>query len=276
MIQIGKYNTLRVTRKEPEGCYLTENYDQEAILFKREITEDYNVGDELEVFIYSDSEHPFIATFLQPKIKLNEFAALRVSSVNNVGAFLDWGLPKDLFVPFAEQKQKMEEGRSYLVYLYLDEFTNRLTASARWNKFIQHENEHLEEKQEVDLLIAERTDLGYKVVINNTTLGMLFQNEVLSPLRIGEKTKGYIKAIREDGKIDVRIRKPGVAEINDSERTVLEKLKAGNGYLPFGDKSDPAEIRDELGMSKKTFKQAIGSLYKKRLIKMEDEGIYII
>ena len=276
MIKLGEWNKLRVQRKSNEAYFLTEDYDKEVILFNRDVEKELEMGAEVEVFVYSDAERSFIATFKVPKIKLNEFAVLNVTEVNKAGAFLDWGLPKDLFVPFGEQKLKMEEGRRYMVYLYLDKISGRLVASAKINKYLNKEPHSLKPKEEIDLMVAYPTDLGVNMIINNKFSGLLFDDEMIKPLTLGEKIKGYVKNIREDGKIDVRLRKPGPVEILDSERFLLEYITKNNGFLPLTDKSDPDDIRETLGMSKKTFKQAVGALYRKRKIRLEEDGIYLV
>ncbi|MFI5204505.1 MAG: S1 RNA-binding domain-containing protein [Flavobacteriales bacterium] len=276
MIKLGEINKLRVHRKSDEAYFLTADYDKEAILFNRDVEKELEMGAEVEVFVYSDAEHPFIATFKEPKIKLNEFAVLNVTEVNKAGAFLDWGLPKELFVPFAEQKLKMVQGRRYLVYLYLDKISGRLVASAKINKYLNKEPHTLKPKEEVDLMVAYPTDLGVNMIINNKFTGLLFDNEMIRPLTLGEKLKGYVKSVRDDGKIDVRLRKPGPVEILDGERFLKDYITNNNGFLPLTDKSDPDEIREILGMSKKTFKQAVGALYRKRAIRLEEDGIYLV
>lgn len=278
MIKIGEYNKLQVIRKTKDVCYLTDNNAHEAILIlNREVSPKIEIGEKIDVFIYSDSEHPYIATLLEPKIKLHEFAFLKATAVNEYGAFLDWGLAKDLFVPFAEQKRKMEEDRWYVIYLFLDEHSGRLVGSNKLNKFLDKENHDIQIQDEVDLLVAERTKLGFNVIINNKAMGLLFESEIIRPLRIGERLKGYIKNIRQqDNKIDVWLRKPGYEEVNKSEKIILDRIKANEGFLGLTDNSDSEEIRKELEMSKKTFKKAIGVLYKQRLIRLEKDGIYLI
>jgi len=276
MIKQGEYNLLYVSRKTQGAFYLTDDEGNEAVLFKRETEEDFENGKELDVFVYSDSENPFIATLKKPAIVCGQFGYLPCIAVNSTGAFLDWGLDKDLFVPFREQAKTMEEGKSYLVYLYFDTISNRLVASGKFNKFITKEGADFEPKQEVDLLIADQTELGFNAIINNKFKGLIFKNEIFKPIRTGDRMKGYIKSVREDGKIDLRIQKLGFSHTKDNEEIILDKLKENNGELGLGDNSSPEEISALLGISKKSFKKSIGALYKKRLITMERDRIKLV
>lgn len=276
MISIGKYNTLRIERFAPPGLYLEDEEGEEVLLPNRWITEDMKVDDELEVFIYKDSEDRIIATTEKPYILRDEFGYLEVKQVTPIGAFLGWGLDKDLLVPFKEQRAKMREGGRYLVYLYLDVETWRLSASAKIQKYLETEDIELEEGEEVDLLICERTDLGVKVIINNLYQGLLYGNELFKEVRMGDKTTGYVKTIREDGKIDVALEKQGYKSVEPNAQKILDILAQNEGYLGLHDKSDPEKIKYQLGMSKKLFKKAIGSLYKEKRIVIEEEGIRLV
>lgn len=273
MIQIGKYNTLVIDREVDFGVYLHDAESGDILLPKRYLPAEYAIGNELEVFVYLDSEDRLIATTEKPYATVDEFAMLDVVAVNNAGAFMNWGLMKDLLVPYREQKEKMETGSRYLVYVYLDPETNRIVASSRLDRFVDNLPVDYEEGEEVDLIIAGKTDLGYKAIIDNSHFGVIYHNEVFQTLAIGEKLKGYIGKIRPDEKIDLLLQKPGYEKIEGQAGIILEKLKECNGFLAVGDKSEPELIYRMFGMSKKNFKSAIGSLYKQRLISIEAQAI---
>ncbi|MEM8893683.1 MAG: S1-like domain-containing RNA-binding protein [Bacteroidota bacterium] len=276
MIAIGKYNTLRIERFAPPGLYLEDEEGSEVLLPNRWVTDEMKVDDELEVFIYRDSEDRMIATTLKPYILRDEFGYLQVKQVNQIGAFLDWGLEKDLLVPFKEQRAKMREGGRYLVHLYLDIESWRLSASAKIQKYLETENIELGVGEEVELLVCERTELGVKVIINHLYQGLLYSNELFKEVRMGDKTSGYVKAIREDGKIDVSLEKQGYKSIEPNAQKILDLLQQNEGFLPLHDKSDPEKIKYQLGMSKKLFKKAIGALYKDKKIVLVAKGIRLI
>lgn len=273
MAEIGKLNSLRVVKEVDFGLYLDGGEHGEILLPKRYVPESAKPEDMLEVFIYLDSEDRIIATTETPYIMVGEFACLKAVAVTPMGAFLDWGLMKDLFVPFREQKLKMEEGRWYIVTVYLDPETKRLVASAKIEKFLDNLPPDYEAGQEVDLLIAGETDLGFNAIINNKHLGVIYRNEIFQPLRKGDRIKGYIKKIREDEKIDLLLQKPGYAKVDDISLKIVDVLKKHNGFLPVTDKSDPDAIYELFGVSKKTYKKAIGALFKFQIIDIEDKGI---
>ena len=275
-MELGKYNTLRVVKDTPQGYYLEDHEDNEVLLPVKYIPAGLNIGDEIEVFLYLDSEDRPISTTLIPNIVLDEIAVLKVKEVNEHGAFLDWGIAKDLFVPFAEQKTPMVKGRPYIVIMYFDEESNRLAASSKYNDFTSDEENNFRTWEEVDLIIANETDLGYNVVINGESEGLLYYDEVFKKIRYGEQMKGYVKKIREDGKLDITLQKQGYSNVMGNLKVIIDELKINNGHLKFNDKSDPEAIRKYFSMSKKTFKKAIGSLYKDRLIRIEDDGIYLV
>lgn len=275
MFNLGVKNTLRILRGTSVGMYLGDDEGNDVLLPKKYIPDDVIVGDDIEVFIYRDSEDRIIATTLEPKVQLNGFAYLQVMAVTGIGAFLDWGLEKDLFVPFKEQNKKLATGDWCAVYVYLDEETDRLVGSCKVNKFFEKENIELEIGQEVDLFVFEETNLGLNAVINNKYKGLIYENEIFQRIKLGSRTKGYIKNIREDKLIDVSLQKQGYANIEPNAEKILEKLKANNGFLDVTDKSDANYIMYQLEMSKKTFKKAVGGLYKQRLIRIEDDGIYL-
>jgi predicted RNA-binding protein (virulence factor B family) len=275
MIQIGDYNTLQILRDTKVGLYLGD--ENEAILLpKKYVPKDFFIGDDITVFVYLDHEERPVATTLKPYIKLNEFAHLKVNYINKFGAFLDWGLEKDLFVPFKEQARPMEEGKRYLVYMFMDEKTNRLVASSKTNQFLSNENLDLQRNEEVDILISHIIDAGINVIINQKHKGLAYKNEVYADVKPGMKTKGYIKTIRPDGKIDVLLRKIGLDAIEPSSQVILDELKANRGFLRLSDNSHPEDIKTVLKMSKKNFKKALGNLYKQKLIEIKEDGIYLL
>ena len=276
MLHLGIKNTLRILRGTTVGMFLGDNEENDVLLPKKYIPEDAIVGDDIEVFIYKDSEDRVIATTLEPKIQLNQFAYLQVKAVTAIGAFLDWGLEKDLFVPFREQNKMMEEGKWYVVFLYLDDETNRLVASCKVNRYFEKENIDLTIGQEVDLLVFEETDMGLNVIIDGKYKGLIYENEIFQRIKIGTRTKGYIKNIREDNRVDVSLQKQGYENIEPNAELILAKLKANNGFLDITDKSDANYVMYQLEMSKKTFKKAVGALYRQRLVRLEEDGIYLI
>lgn len=276
MIMLGEYNLLRIDRILDQGAYLVDDEENDVLLPNKYMAENAQVDDEIEVFVYNDSEDRLIATNLTPKFTLNEFAFLQVKDVNRFGAFLDWGLEKEILVPFSEQNQRMEIDRWYIVRLLLDEKTNRLVASNKLHKFIETDFISVEIGEEVDLLVFERTDLGYKVIINNVHQGLIYANEIFKELNVGETLSGFVKNIREDGKIDISIQKQGYQNVEPNAMKILEILKEKEGFLPLTDKSQPEDIYSQLEMSKKTFKKAIGGLYKRKLIRFTEEGIYLL
>lgn len=276
MITIGKQHKLKVLRFAEQGLYLVDDENDEVLLPNRYITDDMPVYKEVEVFIYKDSEDRLVATTETPKIKLNDFALLKVNDIASFGAFLDWGLQKDLLVPNNQQSQEMQVGKSYLVYMYVDEETDRLVASSKFNQFLNNDELTVNEGDEVDLIIANPSSLGINTIINGQHKGLLYHNEVFTDIKSGDRLKGYIKKIREDNKIDVSLQKQGYGNIEPNSELILEKLKANEGFIELNDKSDPELIKARLGMSKKTFKKAIGTLYKQKLIKFEDGGVRLV
>lgn len=275
-MELGKYNTLKVIKALPQGLYLADTEANEILLPLKYIPEGTDIGDMIDVFVYKDSENRPIATTLTPNIVLDEFALLKVKEVSDLGAFMEWGIAKDLFVPFAEQRIRMEEGRSYICILYYDEETDRLVGSSKYHEFITDGPLSFKHNQEVDLMVADRTELGYNVIINNEFVGLIFFSEVFRKMRYGENIKGYIKNVREDGKIDVSLQKQGYIKVEATLQRILDKLERNKGYLNISDKSDPGVIQEVFGMSKKTFKKAIGALYKQRLIAIKSDGIHLV
>lgn len=276
MIFLGKLNTLRILRDSDFGLFLGDQEEtQDVLLPKKYVPKGVKIGDEIDVFIYNDSEDRLVATTLTPKIQLNACAYLKVKAVTSIGAFLDWGLEKDLLVPFSEQVTKMKEGESYVVYLKRDAKTNRLVATEKVLNALKQKHD-LSEGEEVDLLIYHASKLGMQVIINGRHLGLLYHDEIFQPLTIGDQLPGYVKRIREDGKIDVSLQKQGYAQVEDSQQVILDRLNAGGGTLAVTDKSSPEAIMDELQMSKKVFKKAVGALYKQRLINIGDKAITLV
>jgi predicted RNA-binding protein (virulence factor B family) len=275
MLQIGVYHTLKIDRETKVGLFLTNGKD-DVLLPNKYVPNDFTIGEDLTVFVYLDHEERPVATTLKPFISLNSFAVLKVSYINTFGAFLNWGMEKDLFVPFKEQARPMEKDKRYIVTMYLDKQTGRLAASSKINQFLDKEPLDIEVGQEVDLMVSHITEIGINVIINGKFRGLAYQNEVFETVSPGYKTKGYIKTIRPDGKIDVSFQKQGFEAIDDSAQQVLEALKQNDGVLRLNDNSHPEEIKSVLKMSKKTFKKAIGSLYKQKLIDINNEGIQLV
>lgn len=275
MLQIGVYHTLKIDRETKVGLFLTNGKD-DVLLPNKYVPNDFAIGEDLTVFVYLDHEERPVATTLKPFISLNSFAVLKVSYINSFGAFLNWGMEKDLFVPFKEQARPMEKDKRYIVTMYLDKQTGRLAASSKINQFLDKEPLDIEVGQEVDLMVSHITEIGINVIINGKFRGLAYQNEVFETVSPGYKTKGYIKTIRPDGKIDVSFQKQGFEAIDDSAQQVLEALKQNDGVLRLNDNSHPEEIKSVLKMSKKTFKKAIGSLYKQKLIDINNEGIQLV
>jgi len=276
MIKIGQYNTLRISKFVDYGLYLDDEDGGEILLPRKYIPKDVDVDDSIRVFIYADSDDTLIATTLKPLACVGEAAYLRVAAVNNVGAFLDWGLAKDILVPFAEQHKKMEVGRSYIVYLYLDKYADRIVASSKINKFIEDEADCYKEKQPVDLMIAGKTELGYKAIINNTHFGVLYESDVFQKLSFGQKINGFIKTIREDNKVDLTLQLSDKNTRNSLTDKILDHLKNNNGESPLTDKSKPEDIYEQFSVSKSNYKKALGGLYKKRLITISKDKIQLV
>ena len=276
MIRIGEYQVLTIAREMPQGFYLEDKDGDEVLMPRAFMTEEMNLDDEVEVFIYCDSEDMDIATTEKPYLTVGQFAYLHVNDVNEMGAFCDWGVSKELLIPFRNQAYRLAPGGSCIVHLYLDESTDRLVGTTRLRGFLkQTADEDLSMGQEVDLLISSETDLGYSVIINQKYAGLVYEDETHKALNMGEQLKGYIKPIRIDGKIDVSIFPLGVQSIEPTAQKILDKLKQSGGFLPYTDKSDPDHIREIFGVSKKLFKKSIGSLYKQKLVILKKDGIYI-
>jgi predicted RNA-binding protein (virulence factor B family) len=273
MAQIGRINKLSVTRIRDYGAHLDGGESGDILLPKRYVPETCRPGDEVEVFVYAEGPNRLRATTRKPYATVGRFAVLRVAANTASGAFLDWGLQKDLLVPKKEQHAGMKEGGSYVVFVFLDETTNRITASAKLDKFFSKQPPDYAEGEEVDLIIYDKTDMGYKAVVNNTHGGMIYKNEVFQTLHIGRQLKGYIKKIRADGKIDLSLQPSGYEKVDAVSRSILRAIKEHGGRIAVTDNSPPEAIYSLFGVSKKTFKKAIGALYKKRLISINANGI---
>ena len=273
MAEIGKINTMRINRAVDFGVYLDGGEEGEILMPKKYIPEGKQIGDEVEAFVYMDSEDRPVATTEKPLVQVGQFGALKVLEVNELGAFADWGVLKDLLIPYAEQRENLEEGQSIVVYVYLDKVSRRIVGSAKVEKFLDTFALDVEEGDEVDLMVFGKTPLGYKAIVNGLHTGVLYKNEVFKPLRIGDQMKGFIKKIREDEKIDLSLSKVSFEQSKDLTSIIIAKLKENGGFLRVTDKSNPDVIYQLFGESKKTFKKAVGHLYKQRLIVIEEEGI---
>lgn len=274
MAHIGERADLTILKDTTPGYFLdSEGELGEVLLPRPEVIGEVTVGSKVNVFIYTDSEDRPVATMHQPLIMPGEFACLDCITTTSIGSFMDWGLPKDLFVPFREQRIRMEAGKSYVVFAYLDESSDRIVASRRLNRHFSSETPTYETGEEVDLMIYAKTDLGYKAIINGKHSGVIFANDIYQKPAPGEKMKGYIKLVRPDGKIDLSIQKTGRARINDLESRILKELQERDGFWELCDSSPPQDIYDALEVSKKAFKQATGALYKKKSITIGKDGI---
>ncbi|MDD7530649.1 MAG: S1-like domain-containing RNA-binding protein [Prevotellaceae bacterium] len=275
-LRLGDFNRLRVVKEVDFGIYLDGGDGEEILMPQRYVPQHTRIGDEVEAFLYLDQEERLVATTEKPLAKVGDFACLEVSWVNEFGAFLHWGLMKDLFCPFREQKKRMEKGLSYIVYITIDPDSYRIMASAKVEHFLDKEPATYVKGNEVELLVWQKTDLGFKVIIDNRYAGLVYDNMVFRPLRTGDRLKGYIMQVREDGKIDVTLQPEGRQQTTDFAETLLRYLQSSGGYCDLGDKSDAQDIRDRFEVSKKVFKKAVGDLYKRRLIEPGDESIRLI
>ncbi|WP_346860941.1 S1-like domain-containing RNA-binding protein [uncultured Draconibacterium sp.] len=276
MLEIGKINTLIINRETDNGVYLDGGDHGEILMPRKFVTDEVKAAGVAEVFVYTDSEDRLVATTETPLAMVGDFACLTVKATSSFGAFLDWGLPKDLLVPFREQRSKMMEGNSYWVYIYLDLLSNRIAASAKLNKFLDNTPPEYTKGQEVDLIIMEETDLGYKAIVNLEHSGMLYKNQVFQQLETGLRTKGYINKVRNDEKIDLLLEKPGYEKVDAISEKILNELRENRGFMAVSDKTSPEMIQAMFGISKKSFKKAIGGLYKKQLISFDSDGIKLI
>ena len=275
-IELGKFNTLRVVKEVDFGMYLDGGEDGEILLPLRYVPEGCQPGDLLNVFIYLDNEERLVATTLTPLVQVGEFACLEVAWVNQFGAFLNWGLMKDLFVPFSEQKMKMQVGRKYVIHAHLDDESYRIVASAKVERYLSKDRPEYASGDEVNILIWQKTDLGFKAIIDNKYSGLLYENEIFSTLQTGMEMKAFVKQVREDGKVDLILQKPGFEKVDDFAKTLLDYIKEQGGRIHLNDKSPAEDIYATFGVSKKTFKKGVGDLYKKHLILLPGDGIVLV
>lgn len=273
MVEIGQFNRLKVMREVPFGVYLDGGEAGGILLPRREVPEDTRIGDSLQVFIYLDSDDFLIASTRKPRALVGQFARLKVTDVNKVGAFLDWGMPKELFLPFAEQLRPLKPGEWVTVYLYIDN-SERIAASARTERFLEKNPTDLKPGQLVELLVLRRTDLGYPVIIDHRYEGLLHHQDLFREIRPGQRLSGFIKQLLPDGKIDVMLDKPGYARVDPLAQQILDYLDTHGGHCPLGDKSDPDAIRETFGVSKKAYKMALGALMKAGQITQDETGVH--
>lgn len=276
MLQLGKFQELTILRDTDPGLYLGDAEENEVLLPNRYKPDTFKIGDTLNVFLYLDNEERPVATTDEPFIQINEFAYLRCSAVTKIGAFMDWGLVKELFVPFKEQARPMKKGNWYIVRLYLDEQTNRLVGSSKTNKFLSNDTVDVAKYDEVDIMVTHITEKGANAIINGKYRGLIYIDEIFEDIRTGDKIKAFVKKVRDDNKIDLVLQAEGHKSIEPNANYLMEELKAAGGFLPFHDKTDPETIKNELGLSKKSFKKAVGSLYKDKQIKIKEDGIELI
>ncbi|NCT18212.1 MAG: GntR family transcriptional regulator [Flavobacteriaceae bacterium CG_4_8_14_3_um_filter_34_10] len=276
MIEIGQYNNLEIIREAVQGVYLADNEGNEVLLPNKYVPKEFKIWDTISVFVYLDHEERITATTIKPYVTLQNFGYLRCMDVNEYGAFVDWNLEKQLFVPFKEQARPMQVGNWYIVYAYLDEKTNRLVGSSKTKKYLSNENITLKKFDKVDILVTHLTEKGANVIINRKHEGLIYKENIFEDIRTGDRLEAYIKKVREDGKIDVVLQEEGYKSIEPNAQFVLEELQASGGFLPLHDKSNPEEIKNQLGLSKKLFKKAIGTLYKDKKIEIKKDGIELL
>lgn len=276
MMQLGEYNTLTILRETDPGLYLGDDSEEVVLLPHKHKPESYQIGDKLRVFVYKDNLQRIIATTLEAKITVGEFGYLRCSEVTDKGAFMEWGIEKDLFVPFKEQARPMKEGNWYIVYAYIDELTERLVGSSKTQRFLDNTTLDIKKYDKVDLLVTHLTERGANVIINGKYNGLIYIENIFEDIRTGDSLPGYVKKIRHDNKVDIILQEEGYRSIEPNSQYVLDELKGAGGFLELSDKSDPDLIKDMLGMSKKSFKKAIGNLYKNKLISIAPDGISLI
>ncbi|MDZ4668118.1 MAG: S1-like domain-containing RNA-binding protein [bacterium] len=276
MIEIGKKNTLTAARQSAVGVYLEDDKGNEVLLPNKYVPNSLKTGELLEVFIYKDSEDRLVATTLVPLIEVGTMANLKVNMVSSFGAFMDWGMEKDLLVPDKEQMTRMKEGETYLVYCYLDEVTERLVGSSKIKKFLNNDNLKLKDGESVEAVIFDDTPMGYLAVVNNKHMGLIYHNEVYGRLNLGETVTAYVKKIKETGELDLSLQKIGFKHVDDQTEVILDLLRKNKGFINLSDSSSPEEIQARLKMSKKVYKKAIGILYRQKKLRIELDGVYLI
>ena len=275
MIQIGQFNTLEILRDTEPGLFLGDADNNEVLLPNRYVPEHFEIGDKIGVFVYLDNEERIIATTTEPYILDGEFAMLRCNEVTKFGAFLDFGLVKELFCPFKEQAFPMKKGGWYLVRCYLDEVTERLVASSKTNRFLDNKELTVSQFDQVDIIVSHPSDLGMNVIVNNKHTGLIYKDNIFQDISVGDKLKGIVKKIRPGNKLDISLGEIGYRNIEPNAEKIMQELTDNNGFLALTDKSSPENIKDILQMSKKTFKKALGTLYKQKLVDLKDDGIYL-
>lgn len=276
MLEIGQYHRMRIDRETEPGLFLSNEAGDDVLLPNKYVPEEYKIWDELDVYVYLDHEERPVATTLKPYIELNNFGYLRCTTVSKIGAFLDWGLEKELFVPFAQQARPMKVGSWYIVYMYLDKKTNRLAATSKTMKYLSNDQVDVKKFDKVSILISHITDRGANAIVNSKYRGLIYKEDIFEDIRTGDQLDGWVKKIRPDGKIDIVLQEEGYKSIEPNAQYIFEELGANDGFLPLHDKSAPEDIQTQLGLSKKSFKKAIGTLYKDRKILIKDDGIYLI
>lgn len=274
-MKVGEYNELEVVKELDFGIYFREG-EVEILMPTKWVPQGTKIGDTLNVFVFRDSDDRLIATTVKPFAIADTFAFLEAKQVNEIGAFMDWGMDKDLLVPFREQAQRMEARKSYVVFVFLDEETDRLVGSTKLSRFIIREDIDVQEGDIVDLLIYSETDLGFNAIVNNLYTGLIYKNEIYENIRVGDKMQGFVKRVREDEKIDLSLQKSGYELVDDVKWRILKLIKEENGFLALNDNSTPEEIKAKLQISKKAFKKAVGALYRERLVKLTDKGVELI
>lgn len=275
-MKLGEINTLEILRETDHGVYLIDAEDEEVLLPNRYVPTEFKIWDKIDVFVYLDNEERLVATTDMPFIKKGEFALLRCNQVTDFGAFLDWGLVKELFCPFKEQAFKMKPGGWYLVHCYLDEKTDRLVASSKTNRFLDNKTLTVEQFEEVDLIVSHPSDIGWNVIVNKKHTGLIYKDNIFKDISVGDRLKGVVKKIRPGNKLDISLEKIGYRNIEPNAQRILQELEDNSGFINLTDKSNPEEIKSQLEMSKKSFKKAVGTLYKQRQIEIKVDGIYLV
>ncbi len=275
-MKLGEINTLEILRETDHGVYLIDAEDEEVLLPNRYVPSEFKIWDKIDVFVYLDNEERLVATTDMPFIKKGEFALLRCNQVTDFGAFLDWGLVKELFCPFKEQAFKMKPGGWYLVHCYLDEKTDRLVASSKTNRFLDNKTLTVEQFEEVDLIVSHPSDIGWNVIVNKKHTGLIYKDNIFKDISVGDRLKGVVKKIRPGNKLDISLEKIGYRNIEPNAQRILQELEDNSGFINLTDKSNPEEIKSQLEMSKKSFKKAVGTLYKQRQIEIKVDGIYLV
>lgn len=275
MIEIGRYHRMRIDRETEPGLFLSNEQGDDILLPNKYVPETYKIWDELDVYVYLDHEERPVATTLKPFIELNTFGYLRCTTVSEVGAFLDWGLEKELFVPFAQQARPMKKDSWYIVFMYLDEKTNRLAATSKTMKHLSNEEITLQKFDKVKILISHITDRGANAIVESKHKGLIYKEDIFEDIRTGDTLDAWVKKIRTDGKIDIVLQEEGYKSIEPNAQYIYDELQANDGFMPLHDKSAPEDIQTQLGLSKKSFKKAIGTLYRDRKIVIKEDGIYL-